>query len=83
MAEARIKVVGASGQITLGRDYAGRAVLVREPAPGVWVIKVARVMAESEPAPDEALVKALAWAAANPASDLDFGRVWGRLNDPA
>ncbi len=80
---AKIKLVGVGGQISLGKEYTGRAVLVETPAPGVWVIKAARVVAEGDVAPDEALKTALAWAAANPPSDRDFGLVWGRLNDPA
>ena len=32
-----VKVVGANGQITLGKQYAGRQVLVEQSEPGLWI----------------------------------------------
>ena len=43
-----IKVIGASGQISLGKEYAGRTVLVEEREPGVWYIRTARVVPDNE-----------------------------------
>lgn len=43
-----IKIVGASGQISLGKEYAGRPVLIEEIEEGVWVIKTAKVIPDNE-----------------------------------
>jgi hypothetical protein len=32
-----IKRIGASGQISLGKEFAGHTVLVNNPEPGVWL----------------------------------------------
>jgi hypothetical protein len=39
---AALKLVGSNGQISLGKQYAGRHVLVEECEPSVWVIRTAR-----------------------------------------
>ncbi len=43
-----IKQVGASGQISLGKEFAGRTVVVDTSEPGVWVIKTAQTIPDSE-----------------------------------
>lgn len=43
-----IKTIGSSGQISLGKEYAGRPVLVEEIEEGVWLIKTAKVIPDSE-----------------------------------
>ena len=43
-----IKQVGASGQISLGKEFAGRTVVVDSSQPGVWVIKTAQTIPDSE-----------------------------------
>ena len=42
------KQVGVSGQISLGKEYAGRTVLIDSSEPGVWVIKTAKTIPDSE-----------------------------------
>jgi hypothetical protein len=42
-----VKTIGSSGQISLGKKNAGRAVTVEEIENGVWLVKVARVIPES------------------------------------
>lgn len=42
------KRVGASGQISLGKEFAGRIVLMECPEPGVWLIKAASTIPDSE-----------------------------------
>lgn len=37
---ARVKTIGKSGQIVLGKQYAGHQILVDEVEPGVWVVKL-------------------------------------------
>jgi hypothetical protein len=78
MPTASVKTIGASGQLSLGKEHAGRAVLVEELEPGVWMIKLGEVVPDSERWLFEARVRAeldeaLAWAASNPprATDLD------------
>lgn len=66
-----IKTIGASGQILLGKEYAGRSVLVEQIEPGVWIIKIGEFIPESErwlhgPGIKEELDEAIAWAVKNP-----------------
>ena len=46
--DAAIKRIGASGQISLGKEFAGRTVVVDSSEPGVWVIKTAQTIPDSE-----------------------------------
>ncbi len=69
-----VKVIGANGQISLGKQFAGRQVLVEEQEAGVWLIRMATVIPdnerwlhESQAASDFA--RAVTWSAQNPASD--------------
>ena len=72
-----IKRVGASGQISLGKEFAGRTVVVDQREPGVWVIKTAQTIPDSElwlhqPDHAERLDRALLSMAQSPESaDLD------------
>ena len=43
-----MKQVGASGQISLGKEFAGRTVVIDSSEPGVWVIKTAQTIPDSE-----------------------------------
>ena len=70
--KSSVKVIGANGQISLGKQFAGRQVLMEEREPGVWTIRLAVVIPENEmwlhqaqPASD--LRRALDWAQNNPA----------------
>lgn len=68
---ATVKVVGQNGQISLGKEFAGRQVLVEEREPGVWLIRTAKVIPENElwlhrPQASKDLERALAWAQDNP-----------------
>ena len=70
-ARATVKVVGQNGQISLGKESAGRQVLVEEREPGVWLIRTAKVIPENElwlhqPQASQDLERALAWALQNP-----------------
>ncbi len=62
-----VKVVGSNGQISLGKEFAGRQVLVEEREPGVWLVRTAMVVPENElwlhqPKAREDLNRALDWA---------------------
>jgi hypothetical protein len=74
---ATIKTVGRSGQIALGKEYAGRSVLVDELEPGVWIIKLGQFIPDSERWLYEAQVQqevaeAIAWAERNPPRPTDI-----------
>jgi hypothetical protein len=45
---AMVKVIGSNGQISLGKQFAGRQVLVEEQEPGVWTIRTATVIPDNE-----------------------------------
>ena len=46
--QATVKVVGANGQISLGKQFAGRQVLIEEQEAGVWLIRTATVIPDNE-----------------------------------
>ena len=79
-----VKVVGANGQISLGKQYAGRQVLIEEHEPGVWLVRTATVIPDNERwlhAPQAAadLQAALVWSVAHAASDTDAEDTLKRL----
>jgi hypothetical protein len=43
-----VKVIGANGQISLGKQFAGRQILVEEHEPGVWLVRTATVLPDNE-----------------------------------
>ena len=75
---SQVKTIGKSGQLSLGKEYAGRTVVIDSPEEGVWVIKTAQVIPDNElwlhqePAKSK-IDEGLKWAAETPrkASDLD------------
>ena len=74
---ATIKTIGRSGQIALGKEYAGRSVLVDELEPGVWIIKLGQFIPDSERWLDDTQVQqevkeAIAWAERNPPRPTDL-----------
>jgi hypothetical protein len=69
-----VKVVGTNGQISLGKQFAGRQVLIEEQEAGVWLVRTATVVPDNErwvhePAAAADLARALAWAEQNSAID--------------
>ena len=79
-----VKIVGTNGQISLGKQYAGRQVLVEEYEPGVWLVRTATVIPDNERwlhAPQTAadLQTAMAWSVAHAASDADTEDTLKRL----
>ena len=83
-----VKVIGANGQISLGKQYAGRQVLVDEQEPGVWLVRTATVIPDNErwlhqPKAAADLESALSWAQANPPADNNVDTILEKLNDQA
>jgi ABC-type nitrate/sulfonate/bicarbonate transport system substrate-binding protein len=79
-----VKVVGASGQISLGKEYAGRQVLVEESGFGVWTVRTATVVPDNErwlhtQEVAAGLSRSLAWAAENPAQPTDLSTIKRKL----
>jgi hypothetical protein len=77
-----VKVIGANGQISLGKEFAGRQVLVEEREPGVWFVRTAIVIPENErwlhePQAAAELQTALAWAAKSKPQDSDVDALLG------
>ena len=67
-----VKSVGASGQISLGKEFAGRQVLIESPAKGVWIIRTATIIPDNEAwlhtaQAQDSLKRAMTWAAKHPA----------------
>jgi hypothetical protein len=81
-----VKVVGSNGQISLGKEFAGRQVLVEEQEPGVWLVRTAMVVPDNElwlhqPQAREDLQRALDWAQRNPSKESDPDAILKTLKD--
>src|SRR5437016_12872805 len=76
VSKTSVKVVGSNGQISLGKEFAGRQVLVEEQEPGVWLVRTAIVVPDNElwlhqPQAREDLQRALDWAQRHPPRATD------------
>ena len=65
-----IKTIGSSGQISLGKKFAGQTVMLDEIEAGVWIVKLGRLIPDSEkwlykPDVQAELNEAIAWAEEN------------------
>ena len=76
--KSQLKRIGPSGQIALGKEFAGRTAVVEEVEQGVWVVKLGQFVPDSERwlwqnDVQGSLERAEAYASAHPAqtSDLD------------
>lgn len=72
-----VKSVGRNGQITLGKEFAGRLVMIDRAAPGVWTLKLGEFVPDGErwlhaPEASAKLDRALKWAADNPPRETEF-----------
>ena len=79
-----LKKIGRSGQITLGKEYAGCQVIIDQPEPGVWIIKTGRFIPDSEQwlytgDASEKLRKAVSWAEKNPPSESNIEELAGKM----
>lgn len=81
-----IKTVGINGQISLGKQYAGRHVLIEQCEPGVWLVRTATVVPDNErwlhqPKAAADLRQAMAWSSSHLASDDGTDAVLQQLTD--
>jgi len=72
-----IKTVGRSGQISLGKKFAGQTVMLDEIEAGVWIVKIGRFIPDNEkwlhiPDVQAELNEAITWAEENPPEDTNF-----------
>ncbi len=79
-----IKTVGSSGQISLGKEYAGRHVLVEQLEAGVWVIKAGDFIPDSErwlhaPEVKAKIEESLEWMRKNPPRETDLDEIEEKL----
>ena len=84
--KSSVKVVGAKGQISLGKEFAGRQVLVEEQEPGVWLVRTAQVVPDNErwlnqPKAREDLQRAMDWSQSHPAQASEPEATLKRLED--
>lgn len=85
VSQACVKVIGANGQVSLGKRFAGRQVLIEEQEPGVWLIRTATVVPDNEhwlhqPKASADLNSALTWAQENQPNDANLIEVLEQLN---
>ena len=84
MKSPEVKTIGSSGQISLGKQFAGRTVTVEQVEDGVWVVKTARVIPENElwlhtPAMTKKLTAAIQWADEHPAKESNLDALERKL----
>ena len=78
-----IKTVGSSGQISLGKKFAGQTVMLDEIEAGVWIIKIGRFIPDNEkwlhkPDVQAELNEAISWAKENSPKDTNFEELEAR-----
>ena len=78
-----IKTVGRSGQISLGKKFAGQTVMLDEIEAGVWIVKIGRFIPDNEkwlhrPDVQAELNEAIAWAEGNPPEDTNLEELEAR-----
>ncbi|MBF0231008.1 MAG: hypothetical protein HQK63_15680 [Desulfamplus sp.] len=71
-----VKSVGRSGQITLGKQYAGKTVMIEQIETGVWMLKIGEFIPASERWLQDSKVaddlgKAITWAENNPPQEVE------------
>jgi len=69
-----LKTIGQSGQLSIGKEYAGRHVIVDELEPGTWLIKTGEFIPDDErwmwdPKAAAKIERALKWAETHPPSE--------------
>lgn len=83
-----VKSVGRNGQITLGKEFAGRLVMIDQAAPGVWTLKMGEFIPDSErwlhrPEAKAKLDRALQWAQENAPRESGLDDLSARISAPA
>ena len=71
---SQVKVVGANGQVSLGKEFAGKMIIIEQIDDNAWIIKSGKFVPDSEKWLHQTkhlskLDKALEWAEKNPPKD--------------
>jgi hypothetical protein len=72
-----VKTIGASGQVSLGKEYAGRLVLIDQVEPGVWILKLGEFVPDDErwmmrDEVKQEIDRAVDWAEKNPPAETNL-----------
>jgi hypothetical protein len=83
---AVVKKIGSSGQISLGKKYAGRDVIIEQISDDVWVIKTGEFIPHDEkwlhhPNVAKALDEAIDWAEQNPPGETSLNDLEEQLKN--
>jgi hypothetical protein len=81
--QQQVKIIGANGQVSLGKEFAGKMVLIDQVEDGTWIIKCGEFVPASEKWLYQGnnlnkIEKAVDWAVHNKPSD-NFDEVIQRL----
>ena len=82
-----LRTINAGGELPLGKKHAGRTVAVEEVETGVWIVKTAQAIPDSElwlhePSFSRKLDRALEWAEQHPRVETDLSKLEGKLARP-
>lgn len=80
-----IQEIQKNGQILLGRQYAGRKVMIEQIHEGVWIIKTGQFIPDNEKWIHQtdisaSLDSAIEWAEQNPPEETDLDSLEEKLN---
>ncbi|MCL6445292.1 MAG: hypothetical protein K6T83_17850 [Alicyclobacillus sp.] len=81
-----IKSVGNNGQISLGKEYAGKLVWLDEIEPGVFILKIGEFVPDNErwlmdPKVQQELDEAIDWAEHHPPQESDLDELERQIRD--
>ncbi|MBF8376793.1 hypothetical protein IW967_02755 [Alicyclobacillus mali] len=81
-----IRTVGSNGQISLGKEYAGKLVWLHEMEPGVFMLKIGEFVPDSErwlmdPSVQQELEEAIQWAEEHDPQDSNLDDIERRIRD--
>lgn len=81
-----LKMVGSSGQLSLGKKYAGKYFEIERLEDGSLVLRPMKIVPESEawlhtPEMREKLKRAKEWAARHPAAESDLDAFLNKVKD--
>ena len=72
-----VKVIGKSGQVSFGKEHAGRQILIEQLGPGEWRVRTATIVPDNErwlhtKDMAQSLERALVWERRNSAEETDL-----------
>ncbi len=81
-----IKSVGNNGQISIGKEFAGKLVLVDQVEPGVWILKLGEFIPDNErwlfeQRTESDLDEAIEWANNTAPQASDLNELESRVRD--